>query len=644
MHSRGHSKTDQLHLMDQPFPWWYPVGAQVASDGTHFRVWAPEHSSVQVFIQGGKELHHELERRDAGHFEGLALGVGDGARYGFLLDGEGPFPDPASRYQPDGAEQLSQVVDAARFHWTDQSWRGVRIEGQVMYEMHIGTFTTQGTYCAAAERFKELADLGITLLEIMPVSEFPGNFGWGYDGVDLFAPTRLYGTPDDLRRFVDQAHSVGLAVILDVVYNHVGPSANYLPKFSPCYFSKKHKTDWGEAINYDGDCSAPVREFFSSNAAYWIQEFHFDGLRLDATQNICDDSSDHILALIARKCRRASENREIILVAENEPQHARIIRCPEQGGYGLDALWNDDFHHTAIVAATGSREAYFFDYLGSAQEFVSAAKYGFLYQGQWYSWQKKRRGTLALDIKPSAIVNFLQNHDQISNFWRGLRLHLVTSSGRYRALTALLLLLPSTPLLFQGQEFAASAPFVFFADHEPALAKTVRRGRTEFLSQFRSFATAAAAPGLQCFDPADPKTFAQCKLDYAERETHKEAFQLHTDLLRLRREDPVLSRQSRHLDGAVLADETFVLRFFGDSVNGDRLLVVNLGRYLPFNPSPEPLLAPPESAEWRILWSSEDRQYGGDGTAALDSDLNWLIPPHCAVLLAPAPTPEASPR
>ncbi len=614
------------------FPRWYPCGAEPDSAGTHFRVWAPERSAVSVVISG-RDSALDLVKSDDGYFGGFAAGIGDGARYAYLVDGKGPFADPASRFQPEGPLKFSQVVDPGKFRWSDGSWRGIRIEGQVIYEMHVGTFTQEGTYRAAMEQLKALADLGITVIELMPLADFPGEFGWGYDGVDLFAPTRLYGAPDDLRAFIDRAHSVGVAVILDVVYNHLGPVGNFLPEFSDCYFSEKYSTDWGSAIHFYGEGSAPVREFFAANAAYWITEYHFDGLRLDATQNIYDESEDHILAQVARNCRKAAGDRQIILVAENESQLTKLVQPADRAGYGLDAIWNDDFHHSATVAATGHSEAYYTDYLGAPQELISAAKYGFLYQGQWYAWQKQRRGTPALHLKPSAMVNFLQDHDQIANSGRGLRLHALTTPGRLRALTALLLLIPGTPMLFQGQEFAASAPFLFFADQNKELADAVRKGRVEFLSQWRSLATGQLAYA----DPCDRKTFDRCKLDHAERERHGETVQLHTDLLRLRREQTVFARQDRRFDGAVLAHEAFVLRFFGDEPAGDRLVLVNLGRYLHLNPAPEPLLAPPENSQWEILWSSEDPRYGGEGTAPLDSDLNWTIPAHAAVVLEPMP-------
>jgi maltooligosyltrehalose trehalohydrolase len=299
----------------------------------------------------------------------------------------------------------------------------VPLDGQVLYEMHLGTFTPKGTWEAASRELPALAALGVTVLEIMPIADFPGRFGWGYDGVNLFAPTRLYGTPDDCRHFIDRAHALGMGVILDVVYNHIGPEGNVLPHFSPEYFTDRYSTDWGEAINYEDAHAGPVREYFLANAGYWIEEFHFDGLRIDATQNIYDTSADHILAAVARRVRQAAGGRATLLVGENEPQHAQLVRPPAQGGYGLDALWNDDFHHSAMVAMTGRNEAYYSDYHGTPQELISALKYGWLYQGQYYTWQQKRRGTPALDLQPGVFVTFLQNHDQIANSARGLRAH-----------------------------------------------------------------------------------------------------------------------------------------------------------------------------------------------------------------------------
>ena len=622
-----------------------PIGAEVVPQGVHFRVWAPKRRRVEVVFQepsGGWPLVTELEAEGNGYFSGLVEGAGAGALYRFRLDGGDLFPDPASRFQPDGPHGPSRVVDPSSFAWTDADWTGVRLDGQVLYEMHVGTFTPEGTFAAAARELPELARLGVTTIELMPVAEFPGRFGWGYDGVDLFAPTRLYGEPDDLRRFVDRAHAAGIGVIHDVVYNHLGPDGNYLRQYADAYFTDRYKNDWGEAINFDGEDAGPVREFFLANARYWIEEFHFDGLRLDATQDIHDASDPSILDLIGREVRRAAaqgeKTRSTLIVCENEPQEARLVRPVERGGFGFDALWNDDFHHTAIVALTGRNEAYYTDYLGTPQELISAVKYGYLYQGQRYRWQKKRRGGAALDLPPKVFVNYLQNHDQVANSGRGARCHFLASPGRFRAMTALLLLGPATPMFFQGQEFCASSPFLYFADHKPELAQAVREGRLEFLSQFPSIQEIRGCLS----DPEDPETFERCKLDLAERERHAPCYALHRDLLRLRREDPVFrAGGGGGIDGAVLAAEALVLRFFdpdGDQEGGgdDRLLLLNLGRDLELAPAPEPLLGPPERARWEVLWSSEDPRYGGCGAPPPeDEGGGWRLPGHAAVVLRP---------
>jgi len=593
-----------------------------------FRVWANTHENVAVRV---KDQTHQLKKQESGFFCAFVPEVREGDLYSYFLDGEGPFPDLASRFQPEGPHGPSELVDPRRFSWTDQNWQGLKLPHQVIYELHIGTFTREGNWHAAAEQLGELAKLGVTAIEVMPVAEYSGTFGWGYDGVDLFAPTRNYGDPDDFRAFVNRAHGLGMGVLLDVVYNHIGPDGNYFAKFTKDYFTADHTTEWGEAINFCGENSGPVRQFFVANAAYWIKEFHLDGLRLDATQSIFDKSPRHILADITSGARRAAEPRSVIVVAENEPQHTKVIRTEAEGGYGLDGLWNDDFHHSMMVATTGNREAYFMDYLGTPQELVSCLKYGYLFQGQRYAWQKKRRGQSALDTKPEAMVNYIQNHDQVANSGRGLRLQQLTSQGRYKAATAVWLLGPGTPLLFQGQEFASSAPFLFFADHEPKLAALVRKGRGEFLQQWRSLAT-----GQLAFDePCSRKTFEECKLDFSERGKHAELYALHRDLLKLRKDDPLFSRQTRQFDGAVLGPEAFVVRFFSETFRDDRLLLVNMGTQLFLTPAAEPLLGPPENAQWETLWSSEDPKYGGSGTAALDSELGWIIPAQAAVVMKP---------
>jgi maltooligosyltrehalose trehalohydrolase len=616
-----------------------PIGAEILPEGgANFRVWADLIQRLSVIIFGGiDEIPREeidLQPEGDGYFSGFVAEAKTGDLYLFRLDGRPEmYSDPASRFQPRGPLGPSQLIDPGKFAWADADWKGITREDQVLYEMHVGTFTGEGTFAAASEEFAELADLGIEVIEVMPVADFPGRFGWGYDGVNLFAPTRLYGEPDDLRRFVDRAHAAGIGVILDVVYNHLGPAGQNLERYSEHYFTDRYQTDWGRAMNFDGPHSAPVREYFLANAAYWIDEFHFDGLRLDATQSIYDSSEDHILGAIARQVRTAAKGRGTLLIAENEPQDTRLLRPSDKGGYSLDALWNDDFHHSAKVAMTGHNEAYYSDYRGAPQEFISTIKYGYLYQGQWYLWQKKRRGTPGLDLPPGAFVNFIQNHDQIANSVRSLRCHQLTSPGLYRAITALLLLTSSKPLLFQGQEFAASSPFCYFADHTPDLAALLRKGRTEFLAQFPSLATPEIQSRIP--DPVDPKTFEQCKLDFSERQTHAGIYALHRDLLRLRREHSVFRREwQSKVDGAVLGPKAFVLRFFGEE-DDDRLLVVNLGLDLPLNPAPEPLLAPPAGGVWRVLWSSEDPAYGGCGALAPENENKWRIQGQAAIVLIP---------
>jgi maltooligosyltrehalose trehalohydrolase len=613
-----------------------PIGAEPVSDGggVHFRVWAPKRKRVEVVIG---ETTTELEREPGGYFSALGRDATAGSRYRLRLDGGDSFPDPASRSQPDGPHGDSQVIDPARFRWNDAGWRGVGPRGHVIYEIHIGTLTREGTYAAAADRLADIAELGATVLEVMPIAEFPGRFGWGYDGVNLFAPYHGYGTPDDFRAFVNRAHAEGLGVILDVVYNHFGPDGNYLRQFSDSYFNPHRVTDWGDAINYDGPHSAAVRELAISNARYWIEEYHLDGLRLDATDNIYDEGNPHVIAEIVAVARKAAGARSIIVVGENEQQQAHLIREPNQGGFGLDMLWNDDFHHSAIVAATEGerREAYYTDYRGSSREFVAAVKHGFLYQGQHYSWQEQRRGRPALDIPKHRFIHFIENHDQVANSGDGRRLHQFTSAGRHRALTALTLLGPATPMLFQGQDFGSSAPFLYFADHNPELAKLVLDGRREFLAQFPSLADADSQASVD--NPADPKTFERSRLDWTERQRNAHQYTFHRDLITLRRCDPVLSCEDVRVDGAVLSDQAFVIRFFVEGEH-DRLLVVNLGTELALDIAPEPLLAPPiRDAGWTRVWHSEDPCYGGrvGGASHLESETGaWRIPAESATLLA----------
>jgi maltooligosyltrehalose trehalohydrolase len=561
---------------------------------------------------------------EAGYFSGLVPIATAGMLYRYRLDNGDAYPDPCSRYQPQGPHGPSLIVDPSTYAWRYPDWQGVRMQGQVIYELHVGTFTPEGTLDATIGQLDELKDCGVTVIELMPLAEFPGRWNWGYDGVDLFAPAHVYGDPDALKRFVDAAHERGLGVILDVVYNHFGPDGNYLPAFSDLYLTDRHPNEWGQAINFDGQGSGPVREFFIQNACYWITEFKLDGLRLDAVHAIYDDSPVHVLAELSRQARVAAGARSIVLIAECESQLITTIQSIEHGGWGLDGVWSDDFHHISRVALTGRGQAYYSDYRGTAQELLSVIKRGFVYQGQRYQWQKKPRGTVVKNEPASGFVFYLQNHDQVANHLHGDRIHALASHARYRAIAALLLLAPETPMLFMGQEFGASNPFLFFADHHSDLAAKVYEGRKKFLAEFPEYATPEAQAAVP--DPADEATFQRSCLDLSERRRNAPIYRLHKDLLRLRRDDAILTRQDRRsLDGATLSPQALVLRYMGPA-DDDRLLVVNLGPDLNFMPAPEPLLAPVRDGSWTLQWSSEHPLYGGPGIVNPLSEQGWRIP------------------
>jgi maltooligosyltrehalose trehalohydrolase len=623
----------------------YPIGAEILPEGVHFRVWAPQCKKVEVvLLREGVEAHQlavaELTPEDDGYFSGYCEQAEEGSLYRFRLDGGDALPDPASRFQPEGPHGPSQVVHPG-FEWTDKDWRGITLDGHVMYEIHVGTFTEEGTWRAATEQLLALKELGITLVEVMPVADFPGRFGWGYDGVNHFAPTRLYGYPDDMRRFVNTAHSLGLGVMLDVVYNHFGPEGNYLERFSQYYYSAE-ESGWGRAINFDAEHCGGVRELCIANACYWIDEFHVDGLRFDSTHSILDNSPRHILGDITDRAREtaAKRNVKILLVAENEAQEERCLRAAEHGGFGMDGVWNDDFHHAAHVALTGYHDAYYSEYNGSPQELISAVKWGYLYQGQRYFWQGKRRGAPTIGVSPTCFINYVQNHDQVGNSAWGTRIHKLTNPGGLRAMTALLLLSPQTPMIFQGQEYHSNRPFLYFADLSHEISSQVHTGRIEFLKQFTNIDSPEVIDAID--KPYDIDTFLQSKLDLKERESnsHRKALSLYRDLIKLRREDPVFSRAySCHIEGAVLGQAAFLLRYFCE--DQQRLVLFNLGRELHLAPEPEPMLAPPLGCRWETVWSSEWLEYGGQGTPELDTDKFWRLPGYAAAVLVPAPEGEA---
>jgi maltooligosyltrehalose trehalohydrolase len=614
----------------------YPIGAElIGGNQAAFRLWAPKARQVEVVFEATADLKSKscsLTAESGGYFSGSANAIA-GTRYRFRLDrGQDAYPDPSSRFQPDGPHGPSCIVDPTEFQWTDSQWPGLKLQGQVFYEMHIGTFTKEGTWRAAAEQLPELARIGITVIEMMPVAEFPGEFGWGYDGVDLFAPSHLYGTPDHLRGFIDRSHSLGLGVVLDVVYNHFGPDGNYLGIFSDDYLHRGKSHEWGDVINFDGPNSGPVREFFITNGRYWIEEFHFDGFRFDATHAIHDESKEYIIGAVGRAAREAAGSRSIVLVAENDLQESKITRPCSEDGDDLDAMWNDDFHHSAIVALTGENVGYFRDYSGKPQEFISAAKYGFLYQGQALSWRKALRGTPTFGVPGQAFVCFIENHDQIANTGAGERPRFKTSPGKYRAVTALLLLGPWTPLLFEGEEFGASSPFLFFAQvGDASVSDAIRKGRAELLAPFLSLSEEEALRRLPA--PDVPEAFSPCKLDFSERERNREVYDLHIDLLKLRREDSRFRLQSSGgIDGAVLGPASFALRYFSER-NDDRLLLINLGGRQVLHPASEPLLAPPPGCRWELLWTSDSERYGGANAITTATPAEWILPTETTAVL-----------
>jgi maltooligosyltrehalose trehalohydrolase len=618
-------------------------GANVTKHGVDFQVWAPE-ARVELLLldESSRELRFPMASDDGIHSVSVSSAQ-PGMRYQFQL-GTNRYPDPYTRFQPEGPHGASLIIDPKSHQWQDLEWRGIHLDGQVFYELHVGAFTEQGTFDAAIERLPWLRSLGITTIELMPIAEFPGRFNWGYDGVNLFAPYHGYGSYNALKRFVDAAHRLELGVILDVVYNHLGPTGNYLPCFSPHYFATDLQNEWGTPFNVDGPHREYVRRYLIENACYWVSEFHLDGLRLDATTNIPDKSDTHILAEIVDAVRTTAAPRGVLIVAEDEQQQSSRLLPRERGGFGFDAMWNDDFHHSAQVALQGKRQAYFYDYRGAPQEFISSAKRGFLFQGEVYRWQKQPRGQ-RLRRDATACISFIDNHDQIANTLRGLRSTSNGSAAKLRALTAFWLLMPQTPMFFMGQEFGAKTPFYYFADQSELKAE-VMHGRGEFLKQFPWMNTPAAQMAL--LDPTSESTFINSKLAWQDYANNTESILLHRDLLQLRREDAVIRDLGKaSLDGAVLSEHAFLLRWFNDA-HGDRILIVNLGGDIDLDPNPEPLLAPSQSHYWSLLFSSARIEYGGNGVEFPETEVGWSLPAESAILLCERSTfsaldPDVSP-
>ncbi|GJL79701.1 MAG: hypothetical protein NPINA01_26900 [Nitrospinaceae bacterium] len=501
----------------------------------------------------------------------------------------------------------SEVVDPSQFIWTDGNWNGLELEELILYELHVGTFSPEGTFNGVRKKLEHLRGLGITAIQLMPVADFPGNRGWGYDGVDLFSPARCYGTPDELRQLVDTAHAMQLSVFLDVVYNHLGPEGAYLGAFSPYYFSSKHKSPWGDAVNLDGKHCRHVRDFFIENALHWIHEYHIDGLRLDATHAMVDESPIHFLKDLAERVRCSlPEERTVLLIAEDDRNQAQLIQPRDQGGYGLDAVWADDFHHQVRRMLARDDDGYFQDFTGLAQDLAKTMQQGWFYTGQHSAFRKNPRGTPTDGIPLTRFVHCIQNHDQIGNRALGDRLNFNVDPASFRAVSALLLLSPATPLIFMGQEWAASTPFCYFTDHPEELGKAVTEGRRNEFRHFKAFANPESRNAIP--DPQAPATFQNCKLNWNERdqEPHSGTLRLYQKLLHLRKTETALKKSENSFFSAEALDKNIVAFKRGTSDGASLLVVSCLEGLGSVDLITRPVTQPPKGTEWRLLLTTED--------------------------------------
>ena len=594
---------------------WRPsVGAWPEGRGARFRVWAPDAKAVEVVLDpdGPSPRAVAMDRGDDGSFSAVVDGVKPGARYKFRPDGRGPFPDPATRSQPDGVHGASALVDPDAFAWTDQTWRGLAPAEVVVYELHVGTFSPEGTFRGVTGRLPFLRDLGVTAIELMPLADFAGSRSWGYDGVDLFAPSHSYGTPDDLRALVDAAHGLGLGVFFDVVYNHFGPVGNYALEFTKKYLSTTHSSAWAACVNLDGEGGRGVRDFFVENARVWVHEYHADGLRLDATHALIDDSPQNLVAEIVERVQATVSGRRVLIVAEDHRNDARMLRTPEDGGWGLDGVWADDLHHELRRQIAGDHEAYYRDYTGTVADVATTINQGWFYTGQHSVHNDVDRGTDPAGLAPRAFYVCIENHDQVGNRAMGDRLPVKIGLDAYRAVSTLLLCLPQTPLLFMGQEWAAGTPFQYFTDHDPELGKIVTEGRRKEFRHFKAFEDPEARDQIP--DPQDPNTFARSKLDWSEvgREPHASVLRLYQSVLAFRSHEPALRADEPGSFRADAADEaTLLLRREAEGAPAVWLAVRFQGEgTLDLAPH-----AGADAGAWELVMTSEDAGFAAEPRA-----------------------------
>lgn len=607
-----------------------PLGAILRKDGRClFRVWAPFADMVEVHIVGKNERMVGSVRDELGYHQ-IELGdIETGALYSYRLDGGPDRPDPASKSQPQGVHGPSQVI-SADFPWEDSGWRGVLLRDFVIYELHVGAFTSEGTFDAVIPHLEELAELGITAIELMPVAQFPGERNWGYDGVNLFAAQNSYGGPGGLKRLVNASHRRGIAVVLDVVYNHLGPEGNYLPEFGP-YFTESYRTNWGRALNFDGAHSDEIRRFFIENALYWTVDCHIDALRLDAVHAILDNSAASFLGELAEEvhARARALGRRAYLIAESSANDVRVMRNPNHGGHGLDAQWNDDFHHCLHTILTGERGGYYIDY-GKLSHLAKALREGFVQTGGYSHYRKRRHGMPSTEFAAEKFVVFAQNHDQVGNRMLGERLGSLVSFEAMKLAAGLVLLSPYLPLLFMGEEYGEVAPFPYFISHtDPGLIRAVRRGRKR---EFEAFRWHGEPP-----DPQDCATFNAAKLQRGLRSqgAHSVLYGFYKELLRLRREVPALSRPTK--SGLKVSADcgSNTLNMTRTSRRGQAVVVFNLA------PQKSTAVVSATPGHWSKLLDSADERWGGPGTAAAEAalsqgELTLDLSPHSFVLLVEA--------
>jgi maltooligosyltrehalose trehalohydrolase len=588
--------------------WTLDLGASVSEGGVRFRVWAPKASSVLLVLMGDKEPYL-MNPEDRGCFSTFIQGLEPGRRYCYLLNEDQPRPDPVSRFQPEGVHGPSEVVDPGLFKWQDQDWKGISLDEMILYEIHTGAFTNEGTFGAIIPLLDYLKnELGVTTIELMPVAQFPGERNWGYDGVYLYAPQNSYGGPEGLKSLINACHQKGLAVILDVVYNHLGPEGNYLGDYGP-YFTDRYKTPWGPAINFDGPESDEVRRFFIDNALYWATEYHMDGLRIDAIHGIFDFSAKHILEDIREAVHREAKRleRPIVVIAESDLNDVRVINPSSKGGYGLDAQWNDDFHHCLHTLLTGEQNGYYQDF-GDFNQFVKALQEGFVYCGQYSPFRRRRHGSSSKHLPPSKFVIFSQNHDQVGNRLKGDRLSTLVSFEASKLAAGVILLSPNIPLLFMGEEYGEEAPFQYFIHHsDHDLIEAVRKGRKE---EFSAFQWNAETP-----DPQDEVTFLRSKINLDLRHEGKNQIllQFYEALINLRKDlYPCSSVDEKGIWIEGFGREKAILIRW--EYGQDRVMGL-----FNFNDKPIKIFIDIEKGDWEKIFSSASEEWGGMGALVPES-------------------------